>query len=376
MNKFIDLMVGEGAVVSGKVSYGKDCSIWYNATVRGDTDELNLGNRVNIQESAVLHVDEGYPINIGDDVTIGHGAIVHGARIENNCMIGMGSILMDGCIIRQNTLVAAGSLVPQNKEFPQGVLLMGNPAKVIRELTEEEIAANQNAAAHYVESAKKHFGYLAASKDEKEESELNFGKYPEGKSLEKLLEGCRTYRRFAQESIPREDIEAIVSMASKRSCGKNAQELRFVAITGREKIKKLGEHMKWAAALPPEIGTPKENEMPTALIAIYYAGAPSMIRDIDTGIAADTIAIAGADRGYGSCIMASIDAKAIKSELGLDENTTMRLVIAMGKPTHRSEIVEGETGGLSYYVDEERNYFVPKLAIEKVLSFNDDDGAE
>ena len=96
MNGFEDLMIAEGAVVSGNVRCGKDCSIWYNATVRGDSAELKMGSRVNVQESAVLHLDAGYPMNIGDDVTIGHGAIVHGAVIEDNCMIGMGSILMNG----------------------------------------------------------------------------------------------------------------------------------------------------------------------------------------------------------------------------------------------------------------------------------------
>ena len=132
MNGFEDLMIAEGAVVSGNVRCGKDCSIWYNATVRGDSAELKMGSRVNVQESAVLHLDAGYPMHIGDDVTIGHGAIVHGAVIEDNCMIGMGSILMNGCHIGKNSLVAAGSLIPQNKKFPEGVLIVGSPAKVVK----------------------------------------------------------------------------------------------------------------------------------------------------------------------------------------------------------------------------------------------------
>ena len=370
MNGFEDLMIAEGAVVSGNVRCGKDCSIWYNATVRGDSAELKMGSRVNVQESAVLHLDAGYPMHIGDDVTIGHGAIVHGAVIEDNCMIGMGSILMNGCHIGKNSLVAAGSLIPQNKKFPEGVLIVGSPAKVVRELTKEEIIGNQKAAEHYVASAKAHFGKTSEKTAITKVGGLNFS--GESKmNLRELLDRCRTYRRFKQVEIPREELAEIVSMAAKRSCGRNAQELRFVVVTNREKVRTLCGHAKWAASLPSELGTPKEDEMPTAFIVIYYAGSPSMIKDIDTGIASDTIAIASAEKGYGSCILASINAKAFAKELGLDEDITMRLAIAIGKPAHTSTLVEGKAGELSYYIDEERNYYVPKLPLDEVLSFDE-----
>lgn len=370
MNGFEGMMIAEGAVVSGNVRCGKDCSIWYNATARGDSAELKMGSRVNIQESAVLHVDAGYPMNIGDDVTIGHGAIVHGAVIEDNCMIGMGSILMNGCHIGKNSLVAAGSLIPQNKKFPEGVLIVGSPAKVVRELTADEIIGNQKAAEHYVASAKAHFGKPA----EKTAITKISGQDTAGglkMDLKQLLEGCRTYRRFKQFEIPKEELEEIVSMAAKRSCGRNAQELRFVVVTNKEKIRTLCDHVKWAASLPSELGTPKEDEMPAAFVVIYYAGSASMIKDMDTGIAADTIAIAGYEKGYGSCILASINAKAYAEELGLGKDITMRLAIALGKPAHTSTIVEGKAGELSYYIDEERNYYVPKLPLNEVLSFDE-----
>ena len=160
-------------------------------------------------------------------------------------------------------------------------------------------------------------------------------------------------------------------MAAKRSCGRNAQELRFVVVTNREKVRTLCENAKWAASLPSELGTPKEDEMPTAFIVIYYAGSPSMIKDIDTGIASDTIAIASAEKGYGSCILASINAKAFAKELGLDDDITMHLAIAIGKPAHTSTLVKGKAGELSYYIDEERNYYVPKLPLDEVLSFDE-----
>lgn len=149
-----DVYVAHGAVVTGDVTFGEDCSVWYNAVVR-TTEPIVIGNRVNLQDGVIMHNSTGYPVKIGDDVTIGHGAIVHGCTIGDNTLIGMGAILLNGSKIGNNCIVAAGALVPQNKSFPDGVLIMGNPARVFRELTEADILQNRKAAAHYVEEAQK-----------------------------------------------------------------------------------------------------------------------------------------------------------------------------------------------------------------------------
>jgi len=144
-----------GSVVSGNVAFGKDCSVWYNAVVRGDDAPISIGHATNIQDCAVLHTDIGYPIRVGNQVTIGHGAIVHGCRIGDATTIGMGAIVMNGARVGRNSIVAAGSVVTEHKEFPDGVLIMGTPAKVVRELTLDEIRYNAVHAEDYVRTAKK-----------------------------------------------------------------------------------------------------------------------------------------------------------------------------------------------------------------------------
>ena len=145
--------IAPGAVVQGDVTIGENSGIWYNAVVRGDRDSIVIGKESNIQDNAVVHLGSGYPVEIGDHVTIGHGAIVHGCKIGDNTMIGMGAILMNGCKIGKNCIIGAGALVPQNAVIPDGSLVIGMPAKVRRAVTEEEIAANRASAAMYREEA-------------------------------------------------------------------------------------------------------------------------------------------------------------------------------------------------------------------------------
>ena len=143
-----------GSVVAGNVAFGRDCSVWYNAVVRGDDAPISIGHATNIQDCAVLHTDIGYPIKVGNQVTIGHGAIVHGCRIGDATTIGMGAIVMNGAKIGRNSIVAAGCVVTENKVFPDGVLIMGVPGKVVRELTLDEIRYNATHAEDYVRTAK------------------------------------------------------------------------------------------------------------------------------------------------------------------------------------------------------------------------------
>jgi carbonic anhydrase/acetyltransferase-like protein (isoleucine patch superfamily) len=141
------------AIVVGDVTLAEECGVWFHASLRGDTEAIRVGPRTNIQEGAIFHADPGFPVLVGADVTIGHGAIVHGARIGSQTVIGMRATLLNGAVIGARSLVGAGSLVPEGKQFQDGVLIVGSPARVIRDLTEEELARNLRAAAIYVQRA-------------------------------------------------------------------------------------------------------------------------------------------------------------------------------------------------------------------------------
>jgi carbonic anhydrase/acetyltransferase-like protein (isoleucine patch superfamily) len=147
------VFIAAGAILVGDVTLSEECGVWFNATLRGDTDPIFIGPRTNIQEGAIFHADPGYPAIVGAGVTIGHGALVHGARIGNNTIIGMRSILLNGSVIGENSIVGAGALVTEGKQFPPGVLILGSPARVVRELSPEEIERNRYSAEVYVRRA-------------------------------------------------------------------------------------------------------------------------------------------------------------------------------------------------------------------------------
>lgn len=149
-----NLYIAETAVIIGDVTLEEDVNIWFGAVLRGDEESINIGRDTNVQENCVIHVDKDSPVNIGVGCTIGHGAIIHGCTIKDNVLVGMGSIILNGAKIGNNTIVGAGSLVTQNKEFEDGVLIMGNPAKVIRKLTKQEIDANKKSSLNYIELSK------------------------------------------------------------------------------------------------------------------------------------------------------------------------------------------------------------------------------
>ena len=144
------VFVAKGAVVLGDVSIEKDCSIWYNATVRSTESSIEIGEGTNVQDNAVIHVGYTHPTRIGSYVTIGHGAIVHGCTIDDNVLVGMGAIILHGAKIGKNCIIAAGALIPQNKEIPDNSLVMGSPGKIVRQVTPEEIAQNRKNAEHYI----------------------------------------------------------------------------------------------------------------------------------------------------------------------------------------------------------------------------------
>ena len=136
----------------GEVSIGDDSSVFYNAVLRGDLAEIKVGNRTNIQDNVTVHVSTGVGVCIGDEVTVGHGAVLHGCVIEDNVLVGMGAVIMDGAHIKKNCIVGAGALVTAGKEFPEGSLVMGTPAHVVRTLTTDELRNVKIGVEHYLDA--------------------------------------------------------------------------------------------------------------------------------------------------------------------------------------------------------------------------------
>lgn len=144
--------VAEGAHVIGDVTVGKDASIWFNTVVRGDVNFITIGERTNIQDNSVVHVTyERFPTVIASNVTIGHAAVIHGCTIEDFCLIGMGAILLDNCLIGDHSIVAAGTLVREGFHVPPGSLVAGVPARIVKQLNDEEMTRLRDSAQHYVD---------------------------------------------------------------------------------------------------------------------------------------------------------------------------------------------------------------------------------
>lgn len=149
--------VAPSADVMGDVELGDDASVWYGAVLRGDVMPIRVGARTNIQDLTVVHVTSGqFPTTIGDDVTVGHRAILHGCTVDHYCLIGMGAIILDGAHVEPYCLVGAGALVTPGTRIPEGSLVLGAPAKVIRPVTDDDRRAFEASAAHYVELARRH----------------------------------------------------------------------------------------------------------------------------------------------------------------------------------------------------------------------------
>ena len=148
--------VAETATVIGRVSLAENASVWYGAVLRGDNDWITIGARSNVQDGSVLHTDMGFPMTLGEDVSLGHMVMLHGCTIGDGSLVGIGSVVMNGATIGRNCIVGAGSLITEGKEFPDNSLIVGSPAKAIRTLTDEQAEKLKANAAHYVANAMRH----------------------------------------------------------------------------------------------------------------------------------------------------------------------------------------------------------------------------
>ena len=183
-----------------------------------------------------------------------------------------------------------------------------------------------------------------------------------------LLKKRRTYRRFEQKPVP-ENVKAdIIEAARIANCGGNRQALKYIVIERPDDVKQVNSLVKWAAYLPAEEGTPKENETPTLFVGVLVDRKIAENADTDAGIAIGSMTAAAIAKNVGSCIMGAIDRTKILGYLGLSEDDyKLHSVIAFGYPTHKSNMVQVKEGNIKYYLDEERNYCVPKRSTEEIL---------
>ena len=152
--------VADSAQVMGKVHLHKDANVWFGTVIRGDNDLIEIGEGSNIQDNSMLHTDDGIPLIIGKHVTVGHQVTLHGCNIGEGSLIGIGSVVLNGAKIGRNCLVGAGALVTEGKEFPDGSMILGSPAKAVKTLSPDQISAIEDIAGRYVNNAKRYIKTL------------------------------------------------------------------------------------------------------------------------------------------------------------------------------------------------------------------------
>ncbi|MDR3212440.1 MAG: gamma carbonic anhydrase family protein [Azoarcus sp.] len=150
-----DCWIAHTATIIGDVCLGRDVSIWYNVVIRGDNAPIAIGDGTNVQDGAVLHNDEGVPLTIGSGVTVGHMAMLHGCTIGDGCLIGISAVVLNNAVLGKDCLIGANALIPEGKTIPDRSLVVGSPGRVLRTLTDDELARLRNNARHYVDNARR-----------------------------------------------------------------------------------------------------------------------------------------------------------------------------------------------------------------------------
>lgn len=151
-----DVFLAKGAYIIGDVTISQGANIWFNTVIRGDVHPIKIGSYTNIQDNCTIHVMHDHPTVIGDYVTVGHGVVLHACHVQNNCLIGMGAIILSYSEIGENCIIGAGTLITEHKKIPPNSLVMGSPGKVVRTLTSEEIQAIRDSATHYYDESQKY----------------------------------------------------------------------------------------------------------------------------------------------------------------------------------------------------------------------------
>lgn len=151
-----DHFIAPNASVIGSVTLGNNVSVWFNSVIRGDNDTITIGDNSQVQDGCVVHADPGFPVNIGCGVSVGHMSMLHGCTLEDNVLIGINSVVLNGARIGKNTLIGANSLIAEGKAIPEGVLVIGSPGRIVRQLTDDEISFLHESAEIYVKKMKRY----------------------------------------------------------------------------------------------------------------------------------------------------------------------------------------------------------------------------
>lgn len=154
--------IAPSADLIGRVRLEKNANVWFNTVLRGDNEWITIGENSNVQDGSIFHTDMGYPLTLGKNVTVGHNVVLHGCQISDQVLVGMGSTILNGTTVGSNTIIGANSFIAENKEIPEGVLMLGSPARVVRDLTENELQLLQLSASHYVENGHRYLKELTA----------------------------------------------------------------------------------------------------------------------------------------------------------------------------------------------------------------------
>ena len=188
--------------------------------------------------------------------------------------------------------------------------------------------------------------------------------------LSSLYRGCRSYRRFQQDPLPDDLLRRMIDNARIASSAHNAQATRFVVVSSPKLVEAMHPLVVFASSLPRELGEPKQGEQPTGFVVVSKTVNAGDYSDVDLGLAVDAMVMTAWEAGFGSCLLGKIDIPAIRALLDIPESETIRLVVAFGKPDHKSYLVEqGDRPSLKYYLDDDRNYYVPKRKMEEVARF-------
>jgi carbonic anhydrase/acetyltransferase-like protein (isoleucine patch superfamily) len=205
-----DVFIAPNATIIGDVEIADEASIWFGAVLRGDVGPIRIGPRTNVQDLACIHMTGGVSVTrLGADVTVGHGAILHGCDVGDRCLVGMGSILMDNAVIGEGSVVAAGSLVSPRSEFPARSLIRGNPARLVREVDAKEGALGIDGAEHYLEAARRYRGILVSVPG-------SITSAPEGRAAPSLRAAPPLRREHVEERAPGPERERALDFGSDR----------------------------------------------------------------------------------------------------------------------------------------------------------------
>lgn len=295
------VFMAEGCRVAGEnISIGRDSSVWYNTVIRCDeTESVSIGERTNIQDLSMIHTAIGYPVRIGNNVSVGHMCIIHGCTIGDNTLIGMGSTIMNGAVVGSNCVIGAGSLVTEGKEIPDGSMAFGRPAKIVRELSQEQIEEFMGPAERYVKATQK---AVCGASFKGSAMNSNDNDTEKSRIILEAMKERRSIRKFRPEMPEDEKIDQIIQAGLYAASGRDSQGPVIIAVkdrTFRDRLSKINQEIwnkmssTWNKGQDPFYGAP--------LIFIVVANKRRQTYVYDGTLVLGNMMLAAHSVGLGSC---------------------------------------------------------------------------